>query len=167
MKSDPKMLKFYTGISHTTFKWLRKYGPHDVVSSTLNSTDHLLLVLVKLRIGLTNRDLGYRFKISPPVVSRILRNWLPILSKFMVKNAIYWPEKMALRKILPNCFKKYYTKCVTIIDCTEVFIERPFNLNTRAKTWSNYKNSNTIKYLIGCAPSEAINYISDGRGGRV
>lgn len=51
-----------------------------------------------------------------------------------------------------------------IIDCREIFIERPFNLNARAKTWSNYKHHNTIKYFIGCAPTGAINFISDGWG---
>ena len=74
---------------------------------------------------------------------------------------------MALRSHLPKCFKKNYSKCVSIIDCTEVFIERPFNLTARAKTWSNYKNNNTIKYLVGCAPSGAVNFLSDGWGGRV
>ena len=85
----------------------------------------------------------------------------------MVENLVYWPEKSALRKNLPSCFKKKYSKCVCIIDCTEVFIQRPFSLNARAKTWSNYKNTNTIKYLIACAPSGAISFVSEGWGGRV
>ena len=29
------------------------------------------------------------------------------------------------------------------------------------------KNHDIIKYLVGCAPSEAVNYLSDGWGGRV
>ena len=53
-----------------------------------------------------------------------------------------------------------------IIDCTEVFIERPFNLNARAQTFSNYKSSNTIKYLVGTTPSGAVSFLSAGWGGR-
>jgi hypothetical protein len=54
-----------------------------------------------------------------------------------------------------------------LIDCTEIFIEKPLNLNARAQTWSNYKNHNTIKYLIACTPTGAVSYLSDGWGGRV
>ena len=53
-----------------------------------------------------------------------------------------------------------------IIDCTEVFIERPLNLNATAKTFSNYKSRNTIKYLVGITPSGAVSFLSAGWGGR-
>ena len=38
--------------------------------------------------------------------------------------------------------------CVVIIDCFEIFIERPMNLKARAQTWSNYmyKHHNTVKF---------------------
>lgn len=49
----------------------------------------------------------------------------------------------------------------------KIIIERPFNLTARSKTWSNYKNNNTIKYLVGCAPTGGVNFLSDGWGGRV
>ena len=167
IKTNAKMFLFYTGINKKIFNWILKWGPKKMVVRKLKIADHLLLIIVKLRTGFKNQDLAYRFNISSAGVSRILKIWLPKLAKFMSDYAIYWPEKYALRKNLPSCFKKHYSKCVCIIDCTEIFIERPFNLNARAKTWSNYKNHNTIKYLVGCAPSGAVNYLSDGWGGRV
>ena len=53
-----------------------------------------------------------------------------------------------------------------IIDCTEVFIERPFSLNARAHTFSNYKSRNTVKYLVGITPSGAVSFLSACSGGR-
>ena len=53
-----------------------------------------------------------------------------------------------------------------IIDCTEVFIERPFNLNARAQAFSIYKSRNTIKYLVGITPSDAVSFLSAGWGER-
>ena len=47
------------------------------------------------------------------------------------------------------------------------FIERPFQLNARAQTWSTYTNNNTIKYLIVCTPAVSVSFISNGWGGRV
>ena len=34
-------------------------------------------------------------------------------------------------------------------------------------TWSNYKNTNTIKYLIAITPAGAVSFLSQGWGGRV
>ena len=53
-----------------------------------------------------------------------------------------------------------------IIDCFELFIETPSDLLARAQTYSSYKHNNTVKYLIGIAPSGQITYISNGWGGR-
>ena len=167
IKNNSTMFIFYTGIKKPIFKWIIKYGPKVVTVKNLRVADHLLLVLVKLRMELLNSDLSYRFQLSQSAVSRIINSWLPKLAEFSEKYLIYWPEKLALRKNIPTCFKKNYNRCVSIVDCTEIFKQRPHNLNARAKTWSNYKHHNTIKYFIGCAPSGAINFISDGWGGRV
>ena len=118
-----------------------------------------------MKIGLTNKDLAHRFNVPVSIVSRIFRTWIPIIAD-RLKFLIIWPEKPALRRYLPKCFNKYPT-CVGIIDCTEIFIQRPLNLNARAQTWSNYKNHNTIKYLVACTPAGAVSIISEGWGGRV
>ena len=53
-----------------------------------------------------------------------------------------------------------------IIDCFEVFIDRPVNLKAQAQVYSNYKKQSTVKYLISCSPLGAINFLSNGWGGR-
>ena len=43
-------------------------------------------------------------------------------------------------------------------------------MNTRAQIWSNYKHSNTVKYLISITPSGSVSFLyplSDGWDGRV
>ena len=37
----------------------------------------------------------------------------------------------------------------------------------RAITWSNYKHTNTMKYLIGVSPAGAITFLSHDWGGRI
>ena len=65
------------------------------------------------------------------------------------------------------CFPaKFGTKITTIIDCFELYIERPTNLTARSLTWLYYKNNNTVKYLIGITPQGTIYFISKGWGGR-
>ena len=168
IKSNEESLKFFTGLPTAKhFEWVYSMidGKVKKIVRYLSFYDHLLLVLMKLKLGLYNKDLAFRFKIKPVAVSRIFRGWLPILAEYL-QQLIVWPEKEALRKHLPKSFKKFQ-KCVSIIDCTEIFIERPLNLNARAQTWSNYKNHNTVKYLISITPAGAISFISKGWGGKV
>ena len=68
---------------------------------------------------------------------------------------------------MPVCFQYSFGKKVTvIIDCFEVFIEKPSNLLARAQTFSNYKHHNTIKILIGITPQGSISFVSESWGGR-
>ena len=59
-----------------------------------------------------------------------------------------------------------WLKVVTIIDCFEIFIEKPSNLSARACTWSQYKHYNIIKYLISETPQGVVSFISNGWGGQ-
>ena len=68
---------------------------------------------------------------------------------------------------MPMVFRKAFRSCAVIIDCFEVFIERPTSLKARAQTWSNYKKHNTAKFLIGITPQSSVSFISKGWGGRV
>ncbi|XP_033758154.1 uncharacterized protein LOC117340503 [Pecten maximus] len=68
---------------------------------------------------------------------------------------------------MPMEFRKYFgVKVSIIIDCFEVFIERPSDLLARSETWSNYKHHNTTKFLIGITPQGAVSFLSKGYGGR-
>lgn len=67
---------------------------------------------------------------------------------------------------MPQVFKDLYPRTRCIIDCSEIFIERPLSYQARAKTYSNYKKNNTVKFLIGITPNGAISFISTCWGGR-
>ena len=78
-----------------------------------------------------------------------------------------WPERDILRKTLSADFRKHCPKCAVIIDCFEIFVDRPSDLLARAQTYYNYKHHNTVKYLIGVTPQGTVCFISNGWGGRV
>ena len=167
IKNDDKTLNVLTGVSNVhLFKWLLSLVKPNVELTTKSITheNHALLVLMKLRHGYVNKDLALRFNTNVTNISNIFRTYLKALSDIL-KNFIVWPEREALRRNLPLSFKNF-KNCVCIIDCTEVFIERPFNLNARAQTFSNYKSRNTIKYLVGITPSGAASFLSAGWSGR-
>ncbi|XP_011408684.1 PREDICTED: uncharacterized protein LOC100641785 [Amphimedon queenslandica] len=127
--------------------------------------DELLYTLVKLRLGLVNKDIAYRANIDKGLFSKIFHRWLNILYREL-KQLIIWPDSETLRKNLLKCFNEKYSRVVCIIDCFEVFIQRPRSFDARAATYSNNEKHTTIKVLIGILPTGAISFISKAWGGR-
>ena len=65
---------------------------------------------------------------------------------------------------MPKTYRKAgHSKLRVVIDCSEVFIERPKSLNAQA---SDYKSHNTVKFLIGISPAGYVTFLSDYYGGR-
>ena len=125
-----------------------------------------MLCLMRLRFNLSLIVLADIFKVSTTSASTIFHSVLHALY-IRTKPFINWPERDCLHRTMPLEFKKYFGNKVTvnvITDCFEVFIERLSSLQPCAQSYSNYKHSNTIKYLIGIAPHGVVTFVSEGWG---
>ena len=81
---------------------------------------------------------------------------------------LIWPDRNTLRKTMPMSFRKHFEdKVAVVIDCFEIFIDRPSSLDARAQTYSAYKGHNTVKFLLRITPQKVISFVSKGWGGRV
>ena len=138
-----------------------KSGP----KRSLSVRAELVMVLMKLRLALSNEFLAMSFKISAGTCSVIFSTWIKLLSH-VLKNLVYWPEKSVVQKLLPRQFAGSYQNLRCTIDCSETFIERPRDLKMQAVTWSDYKHHNTLKYLVAISPNGTISFISKCWGGR-
>lgn len=110
--------------------------------------------------------LGYRFNVSPSTVSRIFNHVIHVCSSRLVPSLVSWPDREHVRANIPMIFQNEFPRCIAIIDCFEINIERPSDLVARNTTYSHYKSHNTMKYLIAISPLGYISYISKGWGGR-
>ena len=165
-KSD-KDVNFYTGLKNAkVFLWVvKRIEKHvTIVHKKLSLPDHVLIVLMKIKLVLLHQDIGYRFNVKAATISQIWRTFVPVIAKCL-KNFIAWPDLGAVRRTLPKCFEKKFPDCICIIDCSKIFIERPKNLTARAQTLSNYKHNYTIKYLVGVTPAGLVSFLSSGWGG--
>lgn len=79
----------------------------------------------------------------------------------------FWPSKKSVKLHLPDKLKRNYPNLRCTIDCTEIYIERPRDLEIQKQTWSDYKHSNTAKLLIAIAPNGMISFVSRAWGGRI
>lgn len=165
-----KKMRYWAGSKkHTITKVPRKFcsspnkfGPN----RKLRGKEEFLLVLMKLRLGLTNVFLCDLFSISVGTCSQILNTWIRFLATEL-RPLVFWPERDAVRKMLPGELGAKYPRLRCTLDCTEIFIERPRHLGLQVDTWSDYKRHNTAKYLVAIAPNGMISFLSDGWGGRV
>lgn len=186
LESD-KSIKFYTGFSsyqalHAFYQFLGgdvhflKYpGSLRNVSTDptfqtrqkrkLNPIEELFITLVRLRKGLLLQVMADLYNLSVGYISRIINTWIIFIAK-RVQCLPIWPSKETVRKSLPKCFS-ICPDIRIIIDCTEIFLERPSASQAQSSTFSSYKHSNTAKGLVGIAPSGQITYMSPLYAGRV
>ena len=94
----------------------------------LSIKDELLLTLVKLRHASSNELLADIFNISVGVASQIFNTRIKFLAHELR------PPKEMIYKYFPNSLKTYKNLRSTI-DCTEVFIDTPRDLEIQALTW--------------------------------
>lgn len=139
----------------------KKPGP----SRKLSFLDEFLLVLMRLKAGLFVQDLADRFGISISLVSRICITWINLLY-FELKDIFPFPTQELVRKNMPEEFAEFASTRI-ILDCTELFIQRPSAMLAQSETWSDYKHHNTWKLLVGVTPNGQVSFLSDLWGGRV
>jgi hypothetical protein len=171
LKGDDKLVTFYTGLStFTTLIAIYEFVVSAIPQSANNKVsafDSYVMTLMKLRLNLSTYDLAFRFGVSVSTVSRILKKWIFAMDLRIGSALIKWPSREALQRTMPFCFRVHYgLRVIAIIDCFEIFIEKPSNLQTKYGTWSQYKHYNTAKYLIAITPQGVISFISKGWGGR-
>ena len=156
----------------------------------------VLMFFLKIRLNLFHEDIGDYFGVHKSTVSssnstqyernrwfrhlalalgwtangaKLPRNFHHVLDIMAVKtaNLIKWPDRETLQQTMAVGFWKFFKKFCVILDCSEVFVERPTDPHARAQMWSNYKHLSTIKILIGATPQGTIAYVSRCMGGCV
>jgi DDE superfamily endonuclease/Helix-turn-helix of DDE superfamily endonuclease len=161
------LYKFYTGVSKQVFdkicNILGNHYQYEMVK--ISHENQILLFLMRLRLGLLMEDLAFRFLISRPMASKIFNFWLPRAAG-LLNEIICWLPKEVINSTMPTLFQQLYPNTTCIIDGTEVFVQRPFNLRARAQVYSNYKKHTTVKFLVAIAPSGYFMFVSKAFGGR-
>ena len=175
MINDDSKVTFYTGFpSFATLnafyiflgpavdnlKYSKQQDQIDVVSGVekkrlrpraLPPTEELFMTLIRLRLGLLEQDLAYRFNVSQSTVSRIVCTWINF-QYLQLKERPLWPPREIIQSNMPAQFRSAYPNTRVVLDATEVYIEQPHLPELQQMTFSNYKNHNTFKGLVGISP---------------
>ena len=97
--------------------------------------------------------------LSQPTVSRIITTWVNFLY-LKLKDIQLWMPRELVQANMPQQFKKQYPTTRVIIDATEIYVKQPKLPELQQMTFSNYKNDNTYKGLVGISPNGVNTFIS-------
>ncbi len=163
--SDHSLLHWCWTHLHSSKVFFALLTSHQCLESENTATAlQFYLVLMKLRLGLTHKDLAFRFHCSCATISTIFHEWLNIMAQRFT-SLIHWPSREEIKNNIPALFRSPPFNSVRCI-CSEIFIDWPTSLSARAMTYSNYKSHNTINFLLGISPTGSITFLSKSWGGR-
>ena len=113
--------------------------------------NQFLMSLMKLRKHYSNQELAMFFAVSDKTLSKIFITWINFMY-FQWKELNMWPSKDLVAFFTPADFTRKFARTRIIVDGTEIPIRKPKDPDAQQKTWSTYKNANTLKVLVGCTP---------------
>ena len=117
---------------------------------------------MRIRQGLAQEDQAFCFDVDKSFVSRIINRWIPLLA-YHLMGLIKWPSS-TIGPVEPSYH--HMPNTVSIIDGTELFIQRPSNLNTQKSSYLEYKSHTTVKFLVSIDPFRCVfNFVSTGFSG--
>ena len=112
----------------------------------MNKFEKLIVTLMRLSLNLPIVDRRYRFCVGRSTISKAFLEVIQIMYEIF-QPLLRLTERDELYATMPLVVKKYFGCRITVvIDCFEIFIDRPSNMTARAQTWPNYKHHNALKY---------------------
>ena len=118
----------------------------------MRKRDKVALTLMKMKLNISYRALAAVFGISPWTASRWFQETLRILAQAS-KKGVTWLPKDIIQKRMPPSFRALFPTCRCIVDCSEIFIEKPAKQKQNVLCFSNYKSHLTGKFFVAIAPS--------------
>ena len=97
-----------------------------------------------LKNGFARSYLAWLFKISKSTVTRYLITWTNFCY-FSLGVIPIWRSRETIDSTMPQSFKNTYPSTRYVIDCAELFCQRPSSLSTQSCMYSHYKSQVTYK----------------------
>ena len=128
LQGQDEKVKYYTGLpTYTCLTAVFEFvfpPPQTDDRFSLTHFNQFVLALMKMRLNLGDQDLGYRFGVHQSTISRYFNKVLDVMYT-RLQPLIKWPGKEELLETMPTDFRKNFGRCIVIIDCFEIFLERP------------------------------------------
>ena len=102
---------------------------------SLHPEEELFLTLCRLRVNIPEKVLADNYNVSVSEVSRIFATWVDLLYSRLIQLPV-WASKWTIKETMPEVFQQKYPLTRVILDCTELFIEKPSCFRAQSETYS-------------------------------
>ncbi|XP_026741318.1 uncharacterized protein LOC113503505 [Trichoplusia ni] len=151
--------KTLLGLSQKSMHFLNELS-EDLALPNIN----ILITIKKIRLNEKLGLLALQFGCKEITISRIITKSVVCLAEKM-KELIKWPTSLKICEKLPLSFMARYSNVVSILECLEIEIDKPFDADNPSLSWSHNKKCHVVKYLISYTPDGLISFVSQGYGG--
>ncbi len=121
----------------------------------------VFMTLMKVRQNYTNLHLAQLFSCSTATVANVVKTIIHLLHTVLFKNMMAAvPSRQKNRESMPASFVPSASNCRIIIDCTDIQVAAPKEMDKAKMTYSAYRGMYSFKVLIGVAPNGVITFCS-------
>ena len=103
-------------------------------------------------------------KVSDVTIRNVFHDTVKELSTIL-QSVVRRVPKEEIERNMPKCFEKF-SSTTSVLDCTEIKIQKPKCLKCRLKFYSHYKGDLTVKFMTEVTAAGLIVCISESFGGR-
>ncbi len=115
---------------------------------------------MKLRHNYTHLHLAALIHCSVSTVRTMSITFTEVLHRLLFKDIMsIVPSREKNKTSLPSSFQ-HFQNCRRILDCTDIKIAIPKQMDTQKETYSAYRGKHSFKLLLGVAPNAVITYCS-------
>ena len=125
--------------------------------------DQFFAVLVRIRTATSVRELARRLNIKRSFFSIMYTTWINFLYMELSDLMRYTTARGVRHGAVEF---KHFPNTRMVVDCAEVFTQRPSDRTSKELLSCIYKNCSSIKFLVGTSPNGAVLYVAKLPGGR-
>lgn len=145
----------YVARFEDSIAYFARWRPKEIILE-----DQIFMTLMKLRHNYTHLHLAALFHCSANTVSNVLITFIEVFHKVLFKDIMSTVSSWEKNKTcMPSSFLPFQN-CGMILDCTDIKIAIPKQMDAQKETYSAYRGMHSLKVLIGVAPNAVITYCS-------
>ena len=131
----------------------------------LSTCDSIILTTAKLKLDIYFDALAVFFKlVTEATIRNIFYDTVRKLGRRLQSVISPVPEE-EIQHNMPKCFEKFQAT-TSVLDCTEIKIQKSKCLKFHIKFYSHYKGDLTVKFMTEVTPAGLITFVSESFCGR-
>ncbi|XP_040572040.1 uncharacterized protein [Lepeophtheirus salmonis] len=163
---NDRQFSAFTGINKHIFQFILHRLSTSVKSSKILSRENkILLTFVKIKSNASFITIAAQFDVSESFSRSVFSDTIQSLYECL-KDLVIWCSRETINARMPISYKTFFPSTRAIIHASEVETSRPSCPAKRVELYSNHMSRFTVKFLLSCAPSGEITFVSRGFGGQ-